>query len=274
MAPRPRRAPIFIRRRDELRPDAKAADLRRSGIRRRLRRRRLQRAASVAARSVPGFSQRPARTRDVGRVVWLVPGTRSFWYLVSSQTPPSPPNGRAVDSSPHGFPVARERTRHRWAKARSVPHAAGTVGRMAKRRKKRWSELGPVARMAIVVGSAAEFVVTAVALRDLVRRPAPRCAAEGPLGARPLRTARRIPALPARRPPPRAVTRSPRTGPNLAPLGTELARTRHALTATVGVPRGWVGAGDGTRNSAAKRHERPASRREGPKRLKRGRKAR
>ena len=51
-------------------------------------------------------------------------------------------------------------------------HAAGTVGRMAKRRKKRWSELGPVARMAIVVGSAAELVVTAVALRDLVRRPA------------------------------------------------------------------------------------------------------
>ena len=37
--------------------------------------------------------------------------------------------------------------------------------------KKRWSELGPVARTAIVVGSAAELVVTAVALRHLVRRP-------------------------------------------------------------------------------------------------------
>jgi Phospholipase_D-nuclease N-terminal len=42
---------------------------------------------------------------------------------------------------------------------------------MARKRKKRWSKLSPVARTAIVVGSAAELVVTAVALRDLVRRP-------------------------------------------------------------------------------------------------------
>jgi Phospholipase_D-nuclease N-terminal len=37
---------------------------------------------------------------------------------------------------------------------------AGTVEHMARKRKKRWSKL-----------SAAELVVTAVALRDLVRRP-------------------------------------------------------------------------------------------------------
>ena len=52
-----------------------------------------------------------------------------------------------------------------------MQHAAGTVERVARKRKTRWSELGPVARVAIVVGSAAELVVTAVALRDLVRRP-------------------------------------------------------------------------------------------------------
>jgi hypothetical protein len=39
--------------------------------------------------------------------------------------------------------------------------------------KKRWSELGPVARTAIVVGGAVELVVTAFALQDLIRRPTP-----------------------------------------------------------------------------------------------------
>jgi hypothetical protein len=38
--------------------------------------------------------------------------------------------------------------------------------------KKRWSEYSPVAKTAIVVGAVAEAVVTVVALRDLIRRPA------------------------------------------------------------------------------------------------------
>ncbi len=38
--------------------------------------------------------------------------------------------------------------------------------------KKRWSEYSPAAKTAIVVGAVAEAVVTTVALRDLVRRPA------------------------------------------------------------------------------------------------------
>ena len=42
---------------------------------------------------------------------------------------------------------------------------------MAKQ-KKQWSELSPAARSAIVVGAAAELVITTVALRDLRRRPA------------------------------------------------------------------------------------------------------
>ena len=40
------------------------------------------------------------------------------------------------------------------------------------RQRKRWSELSPAARTAIVVGAFAEAVVTAIALQDLVRRPA------------------------------------------------------------------------------------------------------
>jgi hypothetical protein len=38
--------------------------------------------------------------------------------------------------------------------------------------KKKWSELSPAARTAIVVGTAAEVALTAYCLRDLVRRPA------------------------------------------------------------------------------------------------------
>jgi len=38
--------------------------------------------------------------------------------------------------------------------------------------KKRWSDLSLGARAAIVVGGVAEVVVTSIALRDLVRRPA------------------------------------------------------------------------------------------------------
>jgi len=38
--------------------------------------------------------------------------------------------------------------------------------------KKRWSELSPAARTAIVLGGVAELIVTTVALRDLRRRPA------------------------------------------------------------------------------------------------------
>lgn len=40
------------------------------------------------------------------------------------------------------------------------------------RDKKRWSELSPAVRTAIVLGGIAELVVTGVALRDLVHRPA------------------------------------------------------------------------------------------------------
>ena len=44
---------------------------------------------------------------------------------------------------------------------------------MKKRRKnkKKWSELSPATRAAILAGGIAEVVVTSVALRDLVRRP-------------------------------------------------------------------------------------------------------
>jgi hypothetical protein len=38
--------------------------------------------------------------------------------------------------------------------------------------KKRWSELSPGSRAAIVAGGVAELVVTAYALRDLLGRPA------------------------------------------------------------------------------------------------------
>jgi hypothetical protein len=40
------------------------------------------------------------------------------------------------------------------------------------RRQRKWSELSPAARTAIVVGGAVEVVLTAYCLRDLVRRPA------------------------------------------------------------------------------------------------------
>jgi len=40
------------------------------------------------------------------------------------------------------------------------------------RRKRRWSELSPRARTAVVVGAAVEITVTAIALRDLMHRPA------------------------------------------------------------------------------------------------------
>jgi len=39
--------------------------------------------------------------------------------------------------------------------------------------KKRWSDLSPAAKTAIVVGGAVELVMTTVALRDIIRRPAP-----------------------------------------------------------------------------------------------------
>lgn len=41
-------------------------------------------------------------------------------------------------------------------------------------RRKRWSELSPAARTAIVIGAGAELIVTAIALHDLVGRPADR----------------------------------------------------------------------------------------------------
>ena len=50
------------------------------------------------------------------------------------------------------------------------------------RQRKRWSELSPAARTAIVVGGFAEAIVTAIALQDLVRRPRARCAAASSSG--------------------------------------------------------------------------------------------
>jgi len=38
--------------------------------------------------------------------------------------------------------------------------------------KKKWSELSPAQRTAIVVVASAEIIVTTIALRDLVHRPA------------------------------------------------------------------------------------------------------
>jgi hypothetical protein len=38
--------------------------------------------------------------------------------------------------------------------------------------QKRWSEYSPTARTAIGLGAVVELVVTAIALRDLIRRPA------------------------------------------------------------------------------------------------------
>lgn len=38
--------------------------------------------------------------------------------------------------------------------------------------RKRWSEYSPTARTAIALGGLFEFVFTAIALRDLIRRPA------------------------------------------------------------------------------------------------------
>jgi hypothetical protein len=43
---------------------------------------------------------------------------------------------------------------------------------MRVREKKKWSELSPVARAAIVLGAIAELILTTIALRDLRRRPA------------------------------------------------------------------------------------------------------
>jgi hypothetical protein len=40
------------------------------------------------------------------------------------------------------------------------------------REKKKWSELSPRARAAIVVGAIVELILTTLALRDLRRRPA------------------------------------------------------------------------------------------------------
>jgi len=53
-----------------------------------------------------------------------------------------------------------------------VSASAGTVSSMRKRSKKRWSDLSPRSRAAIVALGVAEVVVTSVALQDLVRRPA------------------------------------------------------------------------------------------------------
>jgi hypothetical protein len=38
--------------------------------------------------------------------------------------------------------------------------------------RKRWSDLSPAAKTAILVGAVAEAVTTTIAMRDLIRRPA------------------------------------------------------------------------------------------------------
>lgn len=43
---------------------------------------------------------------------------------------------------------------------------------MPSRQKKRWSDLSPRQRQAVVVGGFAELILTSLALRDLRRRPA------------------------------------------------------------------------------------------------------
>ena len=43
---------------------------------------------------------------------------------------------------------------------------------MAAKAKKKWSDLSPAQQRVIMVGGAMEVVVTAVALRDIARRPA------------------------------------------------------------------------------------------------------
>jgi hypothetical protein len=43
---------------------------------------------------------------------------------------------------------------------------------MAAKAKKKWSDLSPAQQRVIIVGGVIEVVVTAVALRDLARRPA------------------------------------------------------------------------------------------------------
>lgn len=40
------------------------------------------------------------------------------------------------------------------------------------REKKRWADLSPGAKVAIVVGAILELIMTSLALRDLARRPA------------------------------------------------------------------------------------------------------
>jgi hypothetical protein len=49
------------------------------------------------------------------------------------------------------------------------------------RRKKRWSELTPGQKTAIVLGAVAELILTTLALRDLARRPSPQVRGWKPL---------------------------------------------------------------------------------------------
>ena len=49
--------------------------------------------------------------------------------------------------------------------------------------KKRWSELSPGARTGIVVGGVVELILTTLALRDLVTRPARQVRGPKPLWA-------------------------------------------------------------------------------------------
>ena len=55
---------------------------------------------------------------------------------------------------------------------RGQPHVPEAIGNHKSRQKKRWSDLSPGQRTAIVLGATAELVMTTIALRDLARRPA------------------------------------------------------------------------------------------------------
>ena len=68
------------------------------------------------------------------------------------------------------------------------------------RQRKRWSELSPAARTAIVVGGFAEAIVTAIALQIWSGNHERGPRQQVPLGDRVLRTADRLAALPRCRP--------------------------------------------------------------------------
>jgi hypothetical protein len=74
--------------------------------------------------------------------------------------------------------VKRRRLDERLQKGHSVGldtesgSAVEPKGLREMAQRKQWSEYSPAAKTAIVIGGIAELVVTTLALRDLIRRPA------------------------------------------------------------------------------------------------------